>query len=126
MRSSGFGGYMLGSCVVGAVLAACGGSQPPIDAPGAMPQTSALVARTNSANYKVVYSFGALPDGDYPHSGLIGTGGTFYGTTFAGGAYNCGSSTCGHSLQHYDGRHGKSAAQLRQRNRWQRSSRIPD
>ena len=95
MKSLGLSRYALTMGVAAAMLAGCGGSQPPIDAPGAMPQTSALVARTNSANYKVVYSFGALPDGDYPHSGLIGTGGTFYGTTFAGGAYNCGSSTCG-------------------------------
>jgi uncharacterized repeat protein (TIGR03803 family) len=77
-----------------AVLAACAGSQP-IAAPGAMPQVLALAARTNSKSYKVLYSFGAAPDGNSPHSNLISVGGTFYGTTFAGGAYYCGSSTCG-------------------------------
>jgi uncharacterized repeat protein (TIGR03803 family) len=77
------------------MLADCGGSQPPIAAPGAMPQVSALAARTNSKNYKVLYSFGAVPDGNSPHSNLISVGGTFYGTTFAGGAHYCGSSTCG-------------------------------
>jgi uncharacterized repeat protein (TIGR03803 family) len=60
-----------------------------------MPQVSELAARTNSKNYKVLYSFGASPDGNGPHSDLIGTGDTFYGTTFAGGANYCGSSSCG-------------------------------
>jgi uncharacterized repeat protein (TIGR03803 family) len=78
-----------------ALLAACGGAQPPNGAPGAMPQTPALAAGTNSINYKVVYSFGAFPDGNHPHSDLIGVGGAFYGTTFEGGAYSCGSSSCG-------------------------------
>jgi hypothetical protein len=40
MQIFGFGRYALSSCVVAALLAACGGSQPPIGAPGAMPQTS--------------------------------------------------------------------------------------
>lgn len=83
------------------VFAGCGvlrqaqDDTPPIGARSAMPQISALAARTNSKNYKVLYSFGAPPDGNYPHSDLIGTGGTFYGTTFAGGANYCGSSRCG-------------------------------
>ena len=34
--------YALSCCVAFAMLAGCGGSQPPIGAPGAMPQTSAL------------------------------------------------------------------------------------
>ena len=42
MRSLDFGRYALTSCVATAMLAGCGGSQPPIDAPGAMPQTSAI------------------------------------------------------------------------------------
>ena len=37
MRSLGFGRYGLSSCVAVAMLAGCGGSQPPIAAPGAMP-----------------------------------------------------------------------------------------
>ncbi|MGB8908925.1 MAG: choice-of-anchor tandem repeat GloVer-containing protein [Candidatus Cybelea sp.] len=82
----------LAALAVTIALAACGGSQPPIGAPGAL---SALAARTNSKNYKVLYSFGAVPDGNYPHSDLIGVGGTFYGTTIAGGANYCGSSRCG-------------------------------
>jgi uncharacterized repeat protein (TIGR03803 family) len=82
-----------------ALLAGCGGSQPPISAPGAMPQASALAVRTTSTNYKVLYSFGASPDGNYPLAGVIVVGGTLYGTTSAGGS-PCGYSssapvTCG-------------------------------
>jgi hypothetical protein len=36
MKPSNFGRYALCSCVAAALLAACGGSQPPIGAPGAM------------------------------------------------------------------------------------------
>jgi uncharacterized repeat protein (TIGR03803 family) len=64
-------------------------------APGATQQIRTLATRADSTNYRVVYSFGAAPDGNYPHSDLIGAGGTFYGTTFAGGAYYCGSNRCG-------------------------------
>ncbi len=80
------------------VFVACGGSQPPIGAPGAVPQTSALAARTDSTNYKVVYSFGGGSDGSNPYAGLIDVGGTLYGTTFAGGSYPCDfskTSGCG-------------------------------
>jgi uncharacterized repeat protein (TIGR03803 family) len=78
-----------------AVLAACGASQPPIGAPGAMPQVSALAARASSTNYKVVYSFGGS-DGAYPYAGLIELKGKLYGTTAYGGAYSCGSNSgCG-------------------------------
>ena len=74
------------SFVAAALLAGCGGSQPPIGAPGAMPRTSALAARANSANYKVLYSFGAeSDDGRYPEATLIDVGGTLYGTTAGGG-----------------------------------------
>jgi uncharacterized repeat protein (TIGR03803 family) len=77
------------------MLAACGGSQPPISAPGAMPQTLALAPRTNSSNYKVVYSFGTPPDAGCPLAGLIDVRGTLYGTTIGGGAnasYDCTAS----------------------------------
>jgi sugar lactone lactonase YvrE len=39
MGISGFGRYAVSGCVAVAMLAGCGGSQPPIGAPGAMPQT---------------------------------------------------------------------------------------
>ncbi|MGB6599837.1 MAG: hypothetical protein WBE77_01975, partial [Candidatus Cybelea sp.] len=54
------------SIAASALLAGCGGSQPQIGVPGALPQTSALAVRTNRAHYKVVYSFGAAPDGSTP------------------------------------------------------------
>ena len=47
MRRAGCGRYTLGLIVAAAVLAGCGGSQPPIGAPGAMPQTSAIAAHAD-------------------------------------------------------------------------------
>lgn len=94
MKSFGLVSYAVSGGVALALLAGCGGSQP-IGAPGASPQVSALGVRTNSKNYKVLYSFGAPPDGNYPHSDLTATGGTFFGTTFGGGANYCGSNSCG-------------------------------
>lgn len=41
MNNIRFGRYWLYSCVAAAMLASCGGSQPPIAAPGAMPQSHA-------------------------------------------------------------------------------------
>ena len=38
--------YALSSCVAAAMLAGCGGSQPPIGAPVAMPQSRAIAQRT--------------------------------------------------------------------------------
>jgi hypothetical protein len=37
-----FGHYAFSSCIAAAMLAGCGGSQPPIGAPGAMPQASTI------------------------------------------------------------------------------------
>jgi uncharacterized repeat protein (TIGR03803 family) len=73
------------------LLAACGGSQPLIGAPGAMPQALALAARTHSPSYKVLHSFSGLGDGYYPAAGLIDINGTLYGTTTSGGAYRNGT-----------------------------------
>jgi uncharacterized repeat protein (TIGR03803 family) len=67
------------------MLAGCGGSQPPVGAPGAIPQTRELAARTDSTNYKVVYRFHGSPDGVDPAASLIDVSGTLYGTTFGGG-----------------------------------------
>jgi hypothetical protein len=39
--------YALSACVAVAMLAGCGGSQPPIGAPGAMPQTSAVATHAD-------------------------------------------------------------------------------
>jgi uncharacterized repeat protein (TIGR03803 family) len=78
----------LGICAA-AMLAGCGGSQPPIGALGAMPQSRAIDTRPSSTNYKVVYSFGAAPDGSFPEASLIDVGGTLYGTTYNGGSGSC-------------------------------------
>src|SRR5579863_6735838 len=77
MKSLGLGRYALSSCVAAALLAGCGAlplslskgqddTQPPIGAPGAMPQTAARATSTNRTRYKVLYSFGVLPDGSEP------------------------------------------------------------
>ena len=42
MKISDFSRYVLCSCVATAMLAGCGGSQPPIGAPGAMPLLRAI------------------------------------------------------------------------------------
>jgi uncharacterized repeat protein (TIGR03803 family) len=63
-----------------AMLAGCGESQPPIGAPGAMPQSRA------SSGYDTLYSFGKRSsDGQQPKAGLIDLDGTLYGTTYKGG-----------------------------------------
>ncbi len=83
-----------------ALLAACGGSQPPIGTPGAMPQAPAIIApaRTivsskgnSSSSYEVLHSFGGSGDGSVPLAGLIKVKGTLYGTTAAGGASGDGT-----------------------------------
>jgi uncharacterized repeat protein (TIGR03803 family) len=88
MKVSGLSRHSLCLSVGIAMLAGCGGSQPFIGVPGAVPQTSALVARATSSNYKVVHSFGALNDGTVPAASLIDVGGTLYGTTWGGGIYH--------------------------------------
>lgn len=75
-----------------ALLAGCGGSQPPIGVPDTMPHTSALAARAKGTNYGVIYSFSGSPDGGYPDASLIDVGGTLYGTTEGGGRYNEGGT----------------------------------
>ena len=46
MMSLNLGRYALCGAVAAALLAGCGGSQPPIGAPGAMPQSSALQSQS--------------------------------------------------------------------------------
>jgi uncharacterized repeat protein (TIGR03803 family) len=74
--------------------AACGGSQPPIGAPGAMPQRAARAPNSTRAHHsgatsscQVVYRFAGGTDGQQPQASLIDVNGTLYGTTAAGGAY---------------------------------------
>ena len=78
MQISLFTRYAL-SCVAAAMLAGCGGSQPPIGAPGAMPESRNIVSNHTIAgdsveaatsSYHALYSFGGPPDGGFPEAGL--------------------------------------------------------
>jgi uncharacterized repeat protein (TIGR03803 family) len=65
--------------------------QPPIGAPGAMPQTSAVSSarsaahRFSSGSYQQLYRFHPPKDGTHPYAGLLDVNGTLYGTTLRGG-----------------------------------------
>ena len=87
MKSLDFSRYAQ-SCAAVAMLAGCGGSQPPIGAPGAMPQTSAIATHADrgkswmlpeAKSEDLVY----ISDGDkvyvysYPREQLVGTLGGF-------------------------------------------------
>ncbi len=91
---------VLSICVAAAMLAGCGGSQPPIGAPGAMPRASAVTAvraihhaTPASSYYQTLHSFGWDSDGYWPVASLINVNGTFYGTTAAGGGTEFGGGT---------------------------------
>ena len=98
MKSLGFGRYVLNTCVAAVMLAGCGGSQPPIGAPGAMPQshaTAQAVARnetmgTTNSRLRVLYRF-HRDDGHQPEAALLDVGGTLYGTAPWGGSHGWGA-----------------------------------
>ena len=97
------GRYALGCCVAAAMLAGCGGSQPPIGAPGAMPRAPGVARHSaiahhkgTSSSYQVVYRFAGGADGQNPQASLIDVNGTLYGTTAAGGAYCENTDSNGH------------------------------
>ena len=84
-----------------ALLTACSGSQPPIGAPGAMPQTARTIAHPLTSQlqnrvqptgngYKVLYSFNGGADAENPSGGLTALDGVLYGTS-GGGAYGKGT-----------------------------------
>lgn len=81
--------------VAAAFLGGCGGSQPLIGAPGAMPQNHTGVrarivtdrVRTASSSYQVLYSFTGSPDGANPTASLVLVKGVLYGTTIHGGRH---------------------------------------
>lgn len=95
MKVSNFSRYAFCICVAVAILAGCGGSQSPIGAPGAMPQTAIergsvlpsgidtpLAGRQPMPNQtvdKLLYSFRRGFGG--PAAGLTDVNGTLYGTT---------------------------------------------
>ncbi|MGB8909654.1 MAG: choice-of-anchor tandem repeat GloVer-containing protein [Candidatus Cybelea sp.] len=91
MRRWNLSHHAISSCVTAALLSGCGGSQPPTSV-SVIPQAPALATHANR-NYKVVYSFGAVPDGSNPQASLIDVSGTLYGTTYSGGATpSCGGT----------------------------------
>jgi uncharacterized repeat protein (TIGR03803 family) len=94
---SSFARYALSLSVVPALLAGCGGSQPPIGAPGAMPlRATTAVGRSDKhpvrgmLSYQVLFQF-SRPYGTRPYAGLTEVHGMFYGTTRAGGTKNKGT-----------------------------------
>jgi uncharacterized repeat protein (TIGR03803 family) len=85
-----FSSYVL-SLSVAALLVGCGESQPPIGAPGTVPQR--LAGETNSgSSYRVLYTF-IYPgtDGISPQADLTVHDGKLYGTTELGGQYGRGT-----------------------------------
>jgi uncharacterized repeat protein (TIGR03803 family) len=91
MKSFSLGSYALSGGVAVALLAGCGESQPPIAAPGAMPQ-SGITALPTPLAYSVLYDFGGVRgDGSSPEASMIDVRGTLYGTTAQGGAYKRGT-----------------------------------
>jgi hypothetical protein len=94
MMGLNLGRYALSSCVAAAMLAGCGGSQPPIGAPGAMQQSSALQSQSAqrddggswmasdaaSQNLLYVSNVHDVTVYSYPHGRLVGKLKGFYVT----------------------------------------------
>ena len=97
------GRLILGICVAIVMLAGCGGSQPPIGAPGVMsPSTTGAVRErapffsepyrsTPATNKMIIYRFAGPPDGAGPEGALILERGKLYGTTNGGGGFSAGT-----------------------------------
>ncbi len=95
MKSLDLNRYTFSVCVTAAMLASCGGSQPPIAARGEMPQGLAIATQaahdgswmpTDGVKFKTLRSFlGPPTDGNNPLASLIEVGGTLFGTTQQGG-----------------------------------------
>jgi uncharacterized repeat protein (TIGR03803 family) len=101
MYISDFGRHALGIYAAAVLLAGCGGSQPPVGAPGAMPQTSGTATRTllraipPARPFKVLHRFYGDSDGARPYAGLVKLRFTLYGTTSNGGPGCAPSGGCG-------------------------------
>lgn len=81
-----------------ASLAACGGSQQPIGAPGVTPPMPAIASARSaahrlSASYQQLYRFSPATEGARPEGGLLDVSGTLYGTTEAAGRGGKGKGT---------------------------------
>ncbi len=95
MKALALNRFTLTIGVAATLLAACGGSQPPLGAPGAMAQPLSAGGtghrlRADHA-YLTLYSFGGSGDGTHPSAALIDINGTLYGTTVYGGSDNAGT-----------------------------------
>lgn len=74
------------SIAASALLAGCGGSQPPIGAPFGPSATQPMTERTRTTvTYSVLYSFKGGSDGAWPQGSLLAVNGALYGTTPLGG-----------------------------------------
>jgi uncharacterized repeat protein (TIGR03803 family) len=92
MGISRIGRYVPSVCAAAVMLAACGGSQPPIDTPGAMPLGSIPTATRfppNDNDYRLLYGFKGATNGRDPDAGLVALGNALYGTTEFGGTGSC-------------------------------------
>jgi uncharacterized repeat protein (TIGR03803 family) len=92
--------FALSACVAALLLAACGGAQPPIGAPGAIQEAPAVAStraivhdvRLASSSYDVFYNFGGYQgDGLHLSAGLLDANGALYGTTSGGGTHAGGT-----------------------------------
>ena len=95
MKTLGFSRYALNCCVASAMLAGCGGSQPPVGAPGAMPQTSAPALhadRGKSWMKPEASSDDLIYVASYPTAVLSYTTGKLVGTIDAGYEGVCSDS----------------------------------
>jgi uncharacterized repeat protein (TIGR03803 family) len=81
--------YALSLSAAGALLAGCGGTQPPL---GLTPQGMAQPQTLVSQPYNIVHEFGkSAGDGTNPYAALIVVKGILYGTTLSGGSNNVGT-----------------------------------
>jgi hypothetical protein len=89
MKSLGLGRYALSICVAAAFLAGCGGSQPPLGAPGTMPQSPAIATHDDrsgswmakdATNSDLLYAtnVSTVTVYSYPHGRHVGTLKGFY------------------------------------------------
>jgi len=72
-----------------ALLAGCGGSQPPIGTPYPNAAPSLTKALRSQSSEKVIYSFAGGSDGSTPEAAPIVIDGELYGTTVLGGNGGC-------------------------------------
>jgi uncharacterized repeat protein (TIGR03803 family) len=99
MKPSALSHFALSVCVAAEMLAACGGSQPPLSSVGTMPNGSSastyapqpsLPLRSRSG-FAYLFIFKAYADGAVPGGPLVAMGDRLYGTTQGGGAHGRGT-----------------------------------